>query len=78
MNENINSDDILSNFHELPEFLKPQDLVDLGLYSSLQTLRLAVKDRKCPEYVSYTPNKVLFPKMAVLKFIKENLNKNNI
>ena len=57
---------------QMPELMESCDLVELGLYSSINTAYLARVQGRGPSYVKMD-RKVLYPKAAVLDFLKERM-----
>jgi hypothetical protein len=59
-----------SIFDSYPDFLEPRDLVDLGIY---KTVNSACSDRACgrgPTYIKLGPRKHLYEKSEVIRFLK--------
>ena len=63
---------IISRIEKLPqEFLTPKEIVDLGLYTSLDSLYSARYYGVSPDYIKVN-RKIIYPKVAVIEFIKQN------
>ncbi len=63
-----------SKLDEMPDFVGVNYLVELGLYTSVDTAYLARKRKMSPDFIKIG-RKVLYPKDAVMAFISKNLHK---
>lgn len=63
---------ISTKLEQMNEFLSSQDLVDLGIYKSLDAAYLARVRSDSPEYIKLK-HRVLYPKAAVVDFLKSRL-----
>jgi hypothetical protein len=53
-----------------PEFMKPKDLVELGLWGTRSSLSLDMKkEGYTPKFIRLGPKKIRFAKEDVIKFI---------
>lgn len=55
----------------LPEFLRPIDLVNCGLYKSRSDVCWAMKRGQAPPAIRLTPHKIVFPKASLCDWLKE-------
>lgn len=58
----------------LPEFLTSTHLVELGLFSSIDSAYLARLRNNSPDYLKLK-GKVLYPKSSVIEFIEQRMKK---
>lgn len=58
-------------FGNLPEFLRPIDLVDAGLYKSRSDLCWSMKRQTSPPFIRVSSHKILFPKRELTAWLKE-------
>lgn len=54
-----------------PEFLRPQDLVNLGLYKSRSDLSWSMKRGKGPPSFKLSSHKVVFPRSSLCEWLKQ-------
>jgi predicted DNA-binding transcriptional regulator AlpA len=64
----INFENITAN---LPEFLRPSDLVICGLYKSRSDVCWAMKRGQAPPSIKITAHKIIFPKASLCEWLKE-------
>ncbi len=60
--------DITTN---LPEFLRPNDLVACGLYKSRSDVCWAMKRGQAPPSIKLTSHKIIFPRASLCEWLKE-------
>ena len=58
---------------KLTEFSTAIDLVRLGIFSSESTLSRARSTGHVPDYIEFSPGKIRYPRLAVVRFLKERL-----
>lgn len=56
----------------LPDLASPRDLVKAGIYGSSQSAYAARKMGKCPMYLKIPGKGIVYPREAVLEFIKNS------
>lgn len=61
-------------FKTLPDFLRPCDLVSLGLFSSRDALYSARAGGKSPDFIR-VGRRIIYPKAGILDFIERHLHK---
>jgi len=73
MSLNIESlvQDITDN---LPEFLRPRDLVACGLYKSRSDVCWAMKRGQAPPSIKLTSHKIVFPRASLCDWLKEKVD----
>ena len=64
----------LLSLDSLPELLSSNDLVQMGLFSSVDQAYLARIRGKSPDFIKFK-RKVLYPKESVVEFIKKHFHK---
>jgi len=68
------SQELNSSFEDFPEFLSTHDLIDLGIYPSVNA---AYEDRirgSSPKYIKLH-HKILYPKKSVIEFLENRISK---
>jgi len=60
------------NLDSLPELLSPKDLVNLGLYRSLDGAYIARLKGVAPDYIKVR-KKIYYPKKKVLEFLENHM-----
>lgn len=68
---------MFNNLNTYPDFLTSDDLVDLGLYASRNSIYFARIKGKGPDFIKFG-KRILYPKDSVLEFIQSHLKKGNI
>lgn len=68
INVEILIQDIAAN---LPEFLRPKDLVECGLYKSRSDVCWAMKRGQAPPSIKLTSHKIVFPRASLCEWLKE-------
>lgn len=63
---------------KLPELLTPKDLVDIGLYKSLQACSVARNKKEGPEFFRISHKGVLYPKKSILEFLRKHMQEKAI
>jgi predicted DNA-binding transcriptional regulator AlpA len=58
----------------LPEFLRPRDLVSCGLYRSRSDICWAMKRGQAPPSIKLTSHKIVFPRASLCEWLKEKAN----
>jgi len=53
------------------DYLKPRDLVQAGIFVSVQSVRNSLKKNLFPN-IKISPNRVLIPRDRVVKFLESN------
>lgn len=71
------SDILISKLDQLPEFLNSQDLVNLGLFVSKDTVYISRYRGDGPSYIKLK-RRVLYPKSSVLAFIESHFKDGSI
>jgi len=64
------------NLDKYPELMSTQDLVDIGLYISIDATYHARMRKKGPDYIKVgegRAGKILYPKCKVLEFLEARL-----
>ena len=69
-------DNINNALDDMPQFLSSRQLVQLGLYPSLDAVYLARVRGQSPDFMKLK-RKILYPKHRVLAFIEQNMKKGN-
>lgn len=64
-------------FESFPEFLRANDLVELGLYPTAKALYFARQRGNSPDFLKIG-RKVLYPKSSIISFISYNTWQGNI
>lgn len=59
----------------LPMMATTRDLVDVGLFSSLQSAYEARRNGTCPEYLKFNSKKAFYPKQSVIDFVRSKIVK---
>lgn len=76
MNTTSTSHDYVATIADkLPELATSADLVDFGLFGSEVAISKARKNGSSPDWLQISPNKILYPRAAVLKFLRERIRK---
>lgn len=65
---------LISNFESLPALLSSNDLIKLGLYSSIDAAYVARIRGQSPTFLKLT-RKILYPKQGVIEFIEQRMHK---
>jgi hypothetical protein len=65
---------ILENLQSLPEFLRPYELVKMGLFTTTKAAYSARLRGKGPDFFKIG-KRVLYPKTSVVEFINRSLQK---
>ena len=65
---------LISNFDSLPPLLSTQNLVDLGLYSSIDAAYAARLKGHSPDFIKLH-RKILYTKASVIEFIERRTHK---
>jgi len=68
MNQNIHS-----SLEKLPEFLSSEDLVKLGIYSSIDAAYQARAAGHSPSFIKLN-HKIIYPRKAVIEFLERRLH----
>ena len=55
----------------LPEFLRPKDLIKCGLYKSPSDVSWAMKRGQAPPSIRLTSHKIVFPKVSLCDWLRE-------
>ncbi len=63
---------ISDKLDHMSEFLSAQDLVFLGIYTSIDAAYLARKRSNSPAFIKLR-HKILYPKKAVIEFLEDRL-----
>ena len=63
--------DIQRITENLPEFLRPRDLIEAGLYKSRSDLCWSMKRGLAPPSIQLSPRKIVFPRAALRDWLKE-------
>jgi len=63
------SSTIAKAFEGMPEFMSSQDLVDLGIYASIDSAYQARKKESGPQFIKLK-HKILYPKQLVIEFLE--------
>jgi predicted DNA-binding transcriptional regulator AlpA len=63
--------DIQSITANLPDFLRPIDLVTCGLYKSRSDVCWAMKRGQAPPSIRLTSHKIVFPKASLCDWLRE-------
>jgi len=58
--------------NNMNEFLTSQDLIDLGLYSSLDAAYVARIKSNSPQFIKMK-HRILYPKKAVIEFLESRM-----
>jgi hypothetical protein len=64
---------IFSKLDLLPEFLTSNNLVDLGLYNSIDAAYAARVNGKSPDFLQFR-RKILYPKASVVQFVEKHMH----
>ena len=72
MNKRDAKRDMEKMLEQYPLFLSSQDLVELGIYSSLDAVYLARVRSNSPKYIKLK-HKILYPKAAVIEFLIDRM-----
>jgi hypothetical protein len=59
-------------FNRFPDFLKPRDLISVGLYSNRDALYKARIKGAGPDFIKLG-HKILYAKMSVMQFIQDHV-----
>ena len=62
--------DIRDNF---PEFLRPSDLVNSGLFQSRSDVCHAMRRAQAPPYIKLSSHKVVFPRASLCEWLREKM-----
>jgi len=65
---------LFSNFDSLPALLSTHDLINLGLYASIDAAYVARIRGQSPAFLKLT-RKILYPKQSVIEFIEQRIHK---
>lgn len=68
---------ILKDLQSLPEFLRPYELVELGLFVTTKAAYFARLRGKSPDFLKIG-SRVLYPRASVVEFITRNLQQGSI
>ena len=63
---------ISEKLNHMSEFLSSQDLVDLGIYKSIDSAYLARMRSNSPSFIKLK-HRVLYPKQAVIEFLEQRM-----
>lgn len=61
----------------LPEFLRPIDLINCGLFKSRSDVAWAMKRGKAPPSIKLGSYKVVFPRISLVNWLREKSIKEN-
>jgi hypothetical protein len=56
---------------KLPAFLRPSDLIDIGLYKSRSDICWSMKRGKAPPSIKLSTHKVVFPRAALCDWLRK-------
>lgn len=66
----------ISKLASLPDFLSSNDLVDLGLFSSPDSVYFARMKGNSPDFIKLG-RRVIYPKASVIQFLERHTKKGN-
>lgn len=66
---------LIESLSKKPEFLRSNDLIDLGLYQSFADVCWAKKRGLAPPSIHLSERKIVYPKNLLLKWLIEKLQK---
>lgn len=55
-----------------PDFMRPKDLVSLGIFRDVHAVYLARKNKTGPDYIKLNYN-IVYPKAGVIEFLNKRL-----
>lgn len=58
---------------KLPDLCTDKDLIEAGIFLSMQQACLSRKKKKCPSYIQYPSKRIVYPKEAVLQYVENSL-----
>lgn len=71
------SDDVIKKqLERFPDFLTPDDIVELGLFRDKDGAAQARVKGRSPDYVKFG-RKVLYPKASLIQFLESRMKKGN-
>ena len=70
--KSLTLDILFSNINEtLPEFLRPKDLIKLGLFKSGSDLSWAMKRNQSPPFIRLSVKKIIFSRICLCEWLKQ-------
>jgi predicted DNA-binding transcriptional regulator AlpA len=63
-------DDLQKN---LPEFLRPRDLIETGLFQSRSDVSWAIKRGQAPALIRLSSHKIVFPRSEIIRWLREKV-----
>jgi len=71
----ITFNDVMS---KLPEFLRPKDLIKLGLFRSASDICWAMKRNQSPPFIRLSAKKVIFSRTRLCEWLKQKSSSDNL
>ena len=72
-------DTLFNNINEtLPEFLRPKDLIKLGLFKSGSDLSWAMKRNQSPPFIRLSVKKIIFSRICLCEWLKQKSLSSNL